>query len=117
MRVGGPARYFCVAKNIDEIKQALVFAENNHLPVFILGGGSNIVMSDEGFSGLVLKPSIPGVNIIENDSGYIISLGAGKCGIHVLKKLFQKIFFEFKIFLQFLERLGPLPFKILGHMA
>ena len=114
MRVGGPARYFCVAKNRDEIKQALVFAENNHLPVFILGGGSNIVMSDEGFSGLVLKPSIRGVNIIENDSGYIISLGAGEVWDTCVEKTVSKNIFGIENLSAIPGTVGAAPVQNIG---
>ena len=54
-KIGGPAKYFCVAKNIDEIKEALEFAGDNNLKVFVLGGGSNLLVSDKGFSGLVIR--------------------------------------------------------------
>jgi len=54
-KIGGPAKYFCVAENVEEIKEALEYAEKNKLKIFILGGGSNLLISDEGFSGLVLR--------------------------------------------------------------
>ena len=54
-KIGGPARYFCVVENANEIKEALEFAEENKLKVFVLGGGSNLLISDEGFPGLVMR--------------------------------------------------------------
>ncbi|MCK5122742.1 MAG: UDP-N-acetylmuramate dehydrogenase [Candidatus Pacebacteria bacterium] len=54
-KIGGLAKYFCVIKNSDEIKEALEFAGENKLKVFILGGGSNLLISDEGFDGLVIR--------------------------------------------------------------
>lgn len=54
-KIGGPAKFFCVVENIDEIKEALEFAEKNKLKVFVLGGGSNVLISDEGFDGLVIR--------------------------------------------------------------
>ena len=54
-KIGGPAKYFCVAENVDEIQEALEFAGENKLKVFILGGGSNLLISDEGFDGLVIR--------------------------------------------------------------
>ena len=54
-KIGGHAKYFCAAENKDEIKEALEFAEKNKLEVFILGGGSNLLISDKGFDGLVVK--------------------------------------------------------------
>ncbi len=54
-KIGGPAGFFCEAKNEKEILEALKFAQEKKLPVFILGGGSNVLVSDKGFNGLVTK--------------------------------------------------------------
>lgn len=55
LKIGGAARFFCEAKNEDEIFEALKFAREKNLPVFVLGGGSNILVSDKGFGGVVIK--------------------------------------------------------------
>jgi UDP-N-acetylmuramate dehydrogenase len=54
-RIGGPARYFANATSPDELRAALHWARDYDLPVFILGGGTNILVSDQGFPGLVLR--------------------------------------------------------------
>ena len=54
-RIGGPAKYFFVAKNSSQLKKAIKFAQKNNLKFFILGGGSNLLVSDKGFDGLVIK--------------------------------------------------------------
>lgn len=54
-RIGGAARYFVVVKNKEELIEALKFAKNNLLSFFILGGGSNLLVSDSGFNGLAIK--------------------------------------------------------------
>lgn len=54
-RIGGQAKYFFVAKNKKEIIKAILVAKKNHLPFFILGGGSNLLVSDKGYNGLVIK--------------------------------------------------------------
>jgi len=54
-RIGGPARYFANATSPDELRAALHWAREYDLPAFILGGGTNILMSDQGFPGLVLR--------------------------------------------------------------
>jgi UDP-N-acetylmuramate dehydrogenase len=54
-KIGGPAKYFCVVKNKDELIGALAVSQKLNLPFFILGGGSNILISDDGFLGLVIK--------------------------------------------------------------
>src|SRR5271165_1982001 len=56
--VGGPARYFVEAGSEAEVLEAVQFARSRELPLFVLGGGSNLVVADAGFSGLVLKIGI-----------------------------------------------------------
>lgn len=59
--VGGPARYFCEATSEDDVREAAVFAREQGLPPFVMGGGSNLVIADAGFPGLVLKIGLRGV--------------------------------------------------------
>jgi UDP-N-acetylmuramate dehydrogenase len=54
-KIGGPAKYFYVAENKEEIKKAVETAKELNLNYFILGNGSNILISDKGFDGLVIK--------------------------------------------------------------
>lgn len=54
-KIGGPADYFLSIKNYQELKNALKFAQNNNLRIFILAGGSNVLFSDYGFRGLIIK--------------------------------------------------------------
>lgn len=56
-KTGGPARYFCEPSNAQEFQQALAFAQEKQLETFVLGEGANIVISDDGFSGLVIHPN------------------------------------------------------------
>lgn len=53
--IGGPAKYFFVAKERESLLQAIAKAKKLKLPVFVMGGGSNLLVSDEGFSGLIIK--------------------------------------------------------------
>ena len=73
-KIGGPAKYFFIAKNKDELIRALELAKKNKLPVFILGGGSNLLVSDKGFKGLVIKMDICGMELMENQA----MIGAGE---------------------------------------
>jgi len=54
-KIGGPARYFVKGKNEEEIIEAVSWAKNQSIPFFILGGGSNVLISDKGFAGLVVR--------------------------------------------------------------
>ncbi len=54
-KIGGLADYFCVAKNADDLVEAAKFAKEKGLNYYILSGGSNVLIPDEGFRGLVIK--------------------------------------------------------------
>lgn len=54
-QIGGPADYFYVAKNSKEVIETVKEAKSNNWPIFVLAGGSNILISDEGFRGAVIK--------------------------------------------------------------
>lgn len=60
-RIGGPAAHFCVAKSEQDVKEAVEFARTKKMPLFVLGGGSNLVIADRGFSGLVVKMEMKGL--------------------------------------------------------
>ncbi len=60
--VGGPARYFFEAFNEADVREGLDFAASRELPLFVLGGGSNLLVSDQGFDGLVLKIALAGIS-------------------------------------------------------
>lgn len=61
LQVGGPARYLAEAKSEDEVREAVRFAHDRNLSLFVLGGGSNLVVADAGWPGLVLKVAIVGI--------------------------------------------------------
>lgn len=58
LQVGGAARYFAAAQSEDDVRESLAFARTRQLPLFVLGGGSNLVVADSGWPGLVLKIAI-----------------------------------------------------------
>ena len=53
-KVGGPARYFVKAENADDLKAAFALAREKALPYFILGNGTNLLVADKGFDGVVI---------------------------------------------------------------
>jgi len=59
--LGGPARFFVEAESASDVQQAATFAQSRNLPLFVLGGGSNLVVADSGWPGLVLKVAILGI--------------------------------------------------------
>ncbi|HHX58271.1 MAG TPA: UDP-N-acetylmuramate dehydrogenase [Candidatus Moranbacteria bacterium] len=54
-RVGGPAKFFVEVTSLDELREAIGWAKKNQEKIFLLGGGSNVLFMDSGFSGLVIK--------------------------------------------------------------
>ena len=54
-KVGGPAKYFIKAESVTDIKEAILFAKANALPTFILGKGTNLLVSDNGFNGVIIQ--------------------------------------------------------------
>lgn len=64
-KVGGPAQYFFVASSSDQLQLAYKTAHDLNIPVTILGGGSNILISDEGIKGLVVRNEARGIKIVK----------------------------------------------------
>lgn len=54
-KIGGAARYFCAIQNIDELQEVVGWAKTRNLPFMVLGAGSNVLVSDEGYFGLVIR--------------------------------------------------------------
>lgn len=77
LSIGGPARYFAEARSLEEVNEALAFAHERSLPLFVLGGGSNIVVSDAGFPGLVLHMQVSGISREEKGDRVVVTAGAG----------------------------------------
>jgi UDP-N-acetylmuramate dehydrogenase len=72
---GGPARYFVVARSVDEAVRAIKGATRLGIPLFVIGGGSNLLVSDEGFDGLVIKMEIMGLRRIDSA---LVEAGGGE---------------------------------------
>jgi UDP-N-acetylmuramate dehydrogenase len=79
LKVGGEARYFAEIKREDELEEALKFGNSRNLPLFVLGGGSNVVVADSGWPGLVIKIAVGGLATPKTDDGsaVLFSVGAG----------------------------------------
>jgi UDP-N-acetylmuramate dehydrogenase len=77
LRVGGPARYFAEVRTDAEVREAIVFARVHEIPFFILGGGSNVLFPDEGFSGLVIAMRGEGIVWEEADEHIRVIADAG----------------------------------------
>ena len=78
-KIGGRAGFFASARCETEVVEALQFANQNNLNVFILGGGSNVLIADEGFDGLVLRIALKGISILQGkDETVCVKAQAGE---------------------------------------
>lgn len=78
-QIGGKAQYFLVVKDEADLREAFSFVKTRKLPLFVLGGGSNLLISEYGFSGLILKNEIKGVKFTDqNKDKVIIEIGTGE---------------------------------------
>lgn len=76
--IGGPARFFVSIRTVDELCEALIFAQKKKLRIFVLGGGSNVLIDDTGFDGLVIQIALKGVEWKEDRGHTLVIAGAGE---------------------------------------
>ena len=76
--IGGPARFFLRAGTVDELRDGLAWARERNHEVFVLGGGSNLLISDAGFDGLVIQIDIRGITVESEDEFAMVKAGAGE---------------------------------------
>jgi UDP-N-acetylmuramate dehydrogenase len=76
--IGGPALYFARATSLDEIREAIEWAKRQTQPLFIMAGGSNLLIADEGFKGLVLQIDLRGIVILSEDESVTVNVAAGE---------------------------------------
>ncbi len=72
-KIGGPARYFYRPSTIEQLTEGVETAGRMGLPIFVLAGATNLLIHDQGFAGLVLKPELLGITRV----GYALEVGAG----------------------------------------
>src|SRR5215467_14009045 len=77
-RIGGAARFLVEAGSSADVAEGVAFAHSRNLPLFVLGGGSNLVIADAGWPGLVLKIGILGIDEHDEDGNAIFEVGAGE---------------------------------------
>lgn len=89
--VGGPAKYFLIARTKSELLHALQEAKREHIPTFVFGGGSDILVSDAGFPGLVIKMELRDVQFsgtaVRAEAGVKLSYLITECLRHELSGL------------------------------
>lgn len=76
--VGGRARWFVRASSVEDVERANAWAGEQGAPLFVLGGGSNLVIADAGFDGVVVQIAISGISATPDRTATLIQAGAGE---------------------------------------
>jgi len=82
-KIGGPARYFTRPESVEDLKEAAEFLRKNKIPYFVLGAGSNVLIDDRGFDGLVIHTSK--LDRTLEQQGDTLTAGASVMVIHLLR--------------------------------
>ena len=76
--IGGPASWFGIARTPDDVRSACEWSDGNEVPLFVLGGGSNLLIADSGVPGMVLQMAIHGVEFLDDRNDVLVRAGAGE---------------------------------------
>lgn len=77
--IGGAARFFTEAHTVEELREQLAWARERSLPLLVLGGGSNLLIADAGFPGLVIRTDLRGIKEeIETDGRVVLQVASGE---------------------------------------
>jgi UDP-N-acetylmuramate dehydrogenase len=76
--IGGPARWFARADTTADVQTIHTWCAEHDLPLFVLGGGSNLVISDAGFSGVVMHMAVAGITMSDEHGETLVKAGAGE---------------------------------------
>jgi UDP-N-acetylmuramate dehydrogenase len=87
--IGGPARWFAQATSEKDVAEAVSWARANSVPLFVLGGGSNLLVSDAGFSGLILHIALRGISVSDEGSTTLYQVAAGEDWDHFVERTVQ----------------------------
>ena len=76
-KTGGTAEIYITGKTIEQIQEVLKYSKQNNIKLYIIGNGSNLLVSDEGIKGIVLKIAVDSIETLESDFGILVKAGAG----------------------------------------
>ena len=113
--IGGLAKYFVEVNDEYEAKEAISWAKHKNLEILIIGQGSNMLLADEGFSGLVIKNNIKGIKEERVDNNYIIvEAGSGETWNDVLKYSVNKKYWGLENLSYIPGTIGAAPVQNIG---
>lgn len=90
LKVGGKAKYLAEITTEGDLESAVKFAHSKNLPIFVLGGGSNVLISDNGFNGLVIHVNIKGIEYEEHGENVSARAMAGETWDSLVEKVIEK---------------------------
>lgn len=77
-KIGGPAEFFCLPKTVEQVQEAVEFAKTRGLMITVLGGGTNVLISDQGIKGLVIcMKQLSATKIVEDEAVIRVEALAG----------------------------------------
>ena len=87
MKIGGPARFMADVTKVEDITTIVQNARQQQLPIYIIGGGSNVIAHDEQYEGIVVRNRIKGFEVLREDSNSaVLKLGAGEIWDEIVQK-------------------------------
>jgi len=88
--LGGPARFFVECTGDDDLREGITVARENDVPILVLGGGSNMVVADEGFPGVVLHLTSHGIEFTPHGHRCSVSVAGGELWDRVVEACVQR---------------------------
>ena len=98
--IGGPARFFAEAFTEDDVLEAAAWAADRTVPLFVMGGGSNLLVADEGFPGLVLRIVIKGISARPEDDKVLVTAGAGENWDSFVAHCVERDYFDATVYIR-----------------
>ena len=114
LAIGGPARYFADCRTSEVLSAGAEWARAHGLPLFVLGGGSNIVVADSGFAGLVLRVAIRGIETRIDGDEIMLIAGAGEDWDPVVAMTVERGWAGFECLSGIPGRVGATPIQNVG---
>ncbi len=89
-KTGGEARYFIEVTTVKALQEAVAFSREKQLPFYVLGGGTNLLVSDAGYEGVIIKMNILGRTYVASTTKVTLEAGAGESFDAIVKETTQK---------------------------
>ena len=112
--VGGTARYYTEARQLEQVQAAHAWASERDLPLLVLGGGSNLVVADAGHPGLVLHIALAGVEIADGPDHVSVEAGAGEDWDRLVQRTVEAGLCGFECLSGIPGRVGATPIQNVG---